>query len=185
MTGESGPDRPPGAPTRAHVALVLVRGTAIAIGLLVAYYATPFRPVLDLGTLVRLVVGLVAVAALLLWQLRAIAESAHPVLRAVETLTVALPLFLLVFATTYTIMSEAQPASFSEDLSRTDALYFVVTVFATVGFGDIAPVSAAARVVVTIQMIADLVLLGLVLRALLNAVERGRARQRATRSREG
>jgi voltage-gated potassium channel len=167
--------------SRGRVALVLVRGTAIATLVLVAYYTTPFRIVLDLGTLIRLVAALVAVGVLLAWQVRAIARSTHPVLRAVETLTVALPLFLLVFAATYTVMSEAQPASFSEELSRTDSIYFVVTVFATVGFGDIAPVSAAARMVVTVQMIADLLLLGLVLRALLNAVERGRARQRGGR----
>jgi hypothetical protein len=162
--------------------LVLARGVAIAVSFLVVYYTIPFQPVVDLGTLVRLGVGLVAVAVLLAWQVRAIARSPHPVLRAVETLTVALPLFLLVFAATYTVMSEAQPSWFTEELSRTDALYFVVTVFATVGFGDIAPVSGVARVAVTLQMIADLILLGLVLRALLNAVERGRARQRQTRT---
>ena len=178
MTGEPGPGRPPGAPSRRRVATVLARGGAIAIGFGVVYYTTPFRPVVDLGTLVRLAVGLVAVAALLVWQLRVIARSAYPVLRAIETLTVALPLFLLVFAATYTVMSLAQPGSFSEDLSRTDALYFVITVFATVGFGDISPVSGLARVVVSVQMLADLLLLGLVLRALLNAVERGRAHQR-------
>jgi voltage-gated potassium channel len=80
------------------------------------------------------------------------------------------------------VMSEAQPASFSEALERTDALYFTVTVFATVGFGDISPVSDTARVIVTVQMIADLLLLGLVLRALLNAVDKGRARQAAARA---
>jgi hypothetical protein len=79
-------------------------------------------------------------------------------------------------------MSEAQPASFSEAMERTDALYFTVTVFATVGFGDISPVSDAARIIVTVQMIADLLLLGLVLRALLNAVDKGRTRQSATTS---
>lgn len=180
MGGEPGTGRPPGRPSRRRVATTLVRGSAIAIAFGVVYYTTPFRPVVDLGTLVRLAVGLVAVAALLIWQLRAIARSAYPVLRAIETLTVALPLFLLVFAATYTVMSLAQPGSFSEDLDRTDALYFVITVFATVGFGDISPVSTLARIVVSIQMIADLLLLGLVLRALLNAVERGRAHQRET-----
>jgi voltage-gated potassium channel len=158
--------------------MVLARGIVIAILFLVLFYTIPIKPVVDVGTLVRLVIGLVAVAALLAWQVRAIAQSPYPALRAVETLTVALPLFLLVFAATYTVISQAQPPSFSEELSRTDALYFVVTVFATVGFGDIAPVSAAARVLVTIQMVADLLLIGLVLRVLLNAVERGRARQR-------
>lgn len=168
----------PEAPSRGRVALVLARELTIATLILVIFYVTPLRVVVDFGTLVRLVAGLAAVGVLITWQLRAIARSPHPALRAADTLAVAIPLFLVLFAVTYTVMSQAQPASFSEAISRTDALYFAVTVFATVGFGDISPVSGAARVVVTVQMIADLLLLGLVLRAMLNAVERGQARQR-------
>jgi len=53
-----------------------------------------------------------------------------------------------------------------------------VTVFSTVGFGDIAPKSELARVVLIIQMIGDLAILGAGVRILLGAVRRGR--QRAT-----
>ena len=45
-------------------------------------------------------------------------------------------MLLLVFASVYVQIETSQPNSFSETLSRTDALYFTVTVFATVGFGD-------------------------------------------------
>ena len=62
-------------------------------------------------------------------------------LRVVETLSLSVPLFLLAFAALYFVTAYDTPASFSEALSRTDALYFTVTVFASVGFGDIAPVS--------------------------------------------
>ena len=37
-----------------------------------------------------------------------------------------------------------------------DALYFTTVTFATVGFGDITPVSQLARGVVTVQMIAGM-----------------------------
>lgn len=168
----------PHRPSRKRVALVLIRSLLIATLIVVIYYVIPLRAIVDVGTLIRLLIGLAAVAVLFGWQMRAIASSPHPGLRAIDTMIVAVPTFLLIFAATYTVMSAAQPASFSEEVSRTDALYFVVTVFATVGFGDISPVSGAARIAVTIQMIADLLLLGLVLRALLNAVERGRARVR-------
>ena len=50
--------------------------------------------------------------------------------------------------------------SFSQPLNHTDALYFTVTVFATVGFGDIIASTAAARLAVTGQMIIDLINLG-------------------------
>ena len=72
------------------------------------------------------------------------------------------------------MMSRGDSSSFTEDLSRTDALYLTVTIFSTVGFGDISPKLASARVVVSAQMILDLVLLGLGVRILLNAVQRGR-----------
>jgi voltage-gated potassium channel len=50
-------------------------------------------------------------------------------------------------------------------------------VFATVGFGDISPVSAAARVLASVQMIGNVVLIGLLVKTMLTAVERGRAQQ--------
>jgi voltage-gated potassium channel len=169
----------PEAVPRLRVLLVVVRGLLVTTGIVVLYYVIPLRTTIDVGTLVRLLLGLAAFAVLIAWQLRAIVRSPHPALRAVETIAVAIPVFLLMFAATYALMSAAQPAAFSEPMSRTDALYFTVTVFATVGFGDLSPVSTAARVVVTIQMIADLLLLGLVLRAVLDAVDRGKARAEA------
>ena len=79
-----------------------------------------------------------------------------------------LPLFLVLFAaSTYFVMERASAASFTEPLTRTDALYFAVTVFSTVGFGDISAKSEAARVVLIVQMLADLALLGAGIRVLL------------------
>lgn len=167
----------PAPPPRRRIAFVLARTLLVTVALVVVYYAVPLRTTLDVGTLIRLLGGLAALAALIAWQIRVIVRSPHPTLQAMETTAVAIPVFLLLFAATYSVMSLAQPAAFSEPMSRTDSVYFTVTVFATVGFGDISAVSTAARVVVTFQMIADLILLGVVLRAILAAVERGRARQ--------
>jgi uncharacterized membrane protein len=61
-----------------------------------------------------------------------------------------------------------------------DALYFAVTVFATVGFGDIAAHSQLARGVVTAQMIVDFLFLGIVARVLLGAVKVGRGAGQAS-----
>lgn len=160
--------------------VTLARALICTVLIVVVFYAIPLRMTIDVGTLLRLVAGLAVLGALIAWQLRGIARSPYPTLRAFETLAVAIPLFLLLFAATYTVLSQVDPASFSEPLSRTDAVYFTVTVFATVGFGDISPVSTAARVVVTLQMFANLLLLGLVVRAVLNAVDRGRGRLTAT-----
>jgi voltage-gated potassium channel len=52
-------------------------------------------------------------------------------------------------------------------------------VFSTVGFGDITPETQPARVVTMIQMLADLLMVGLVLRVMLGAVKAGRERRDA------
>jgi Ion channel len=93
---------------------------------------------------------------------------------------VVISVFLLLLAATYTLISQGQPDAFTTPTSGTHAVYFAVTVFATVGLDDISPVSQAARIVVIFQMIADQLLLGFVLRAFLDAMARGRARQRQT-----
>jgi len=54
---------------------------------------------------------------------------------------------------------------------------FTVTVFATVGFGDITATASVARLLVTGQMIIDLIILGLGARVILGAVSRGRQRR--------
>jgi hypothetical protein len=84
-------------------------------------------------------------------------------------------MFLLLFSAAYFLMSHADSANFSvATLSRTDALYFTVTVFATVGFGDIVPTSQVARLVVTAQMVLNLVVLGLVVRVIVGAAQHAR-----------
>ena len=60
-------------------------------------------------------------------------------------------------------------------MSRSDALYLTVTIFATVGFGDISAQTESARLFVTSQMLLDLVVLGLVIQVILGAVKRGKA----------
>ena len=88
-----------------------------------------------------------------------------------------IPRYLLLFASTYFLMERASAANFTQPLTRTDALYFSVTVFTTVGFGDIAAKSETARVVLIVQMLADLAVLGAGARVLLGAVNRGRQRR--------
>ena len=83
------------------------------------------------------------------------------------------------------MMEQSNPDDFNVDsLTRTDSLYFTVTVFATVGFGDITATSQAARVVVIAQMILDLLVLGLVVKVFLGAVEKGRGRQKTVQDSE-
>ncbi len=149
----------------------LVRAAMSTALLVVVYYVAPLDRPLDAGTWIAFVLGLVVFALIVVWQVRAITTSDAPRLRAVQAVAIGLPTLLLLFASTYVVISGAAPASFDEALGKTDALYFTVTVFATVGFGDIVPVSELARIVTMIQMIVGLVAVGLIAKIVLGAVQ--------------
>jgi voltage-gated potassium channel len=165
---------------RRRVALALLRASVTATVLVVLYYTVPATEAMDASTAVLLLAGLLVFAVVISWQIRAILVSRYPGLRAVEALAFAIPLFLLLFAMVYLKMADAQAQAFSEPLNRTDALYYTITVFSTVGFGDITPVTQPARVVTMVQMLGDLVVVGLVLQVMIGAVKAGRQRREAT-----
>ena len=151
---------------------MLTRSILVALLIVVAYYALPLDRPADIG-LVILVGGLLALAGILTWQIRMIVGSPFPRIRAAETLVVGIPLLLVVFASVYFLIGKAQVDSFSEAMSKTDAMYFTVTVFSTVGFGDITAKSELARTLVTIQMLFNLAVFGLVAKLIFGAVEMG------------
>lgn len=174
MSGEA-PGHESMFPPWGKVAASVARSCLSVAALLALYSVLPLAAA-PIGVAVTLlVVGLLALAGLVTWQFLAISGAQHPGLRAAEALAVAVTLFLVLFAATYLRWSEGTPTAFSEHLDRIDALYFTVTVFATVGFGDITALSPGARVVVTLQMVGDLLLLGLVVNAMLTTARRARA----------
>jgi len=83
-----------------------------------------------------------------------------------------IPFFLLLFASLYLSLAATFAGSFSERLDHTGSLYFTVTVFATVGFGDITPKTGGMQMLVTVQMLLNLAVLGLVIRILTSAAKR-------------
>lgn len=142
-----------------------------------AYYLLPLDQAFTPATVLVLIGGIVAVSLLLAWQIREITRAPRPELRAMEALATSAPLYLLLFATVYYLMGHNSAGTFSETLSRTDALYFTVTVFSTVGFGDITARTEAARLLVTGQMAVNLLLIGVAARLLVSAIQQGRLQQ--------
>ncbi|MFF7725595.1 potassium channel family protein [Streptomyces sp. NPDC008001] len=157
----------------------VLRPLGTSSGLVLAYYLLPLDQRFEGSTAVSLVLGLAAVAALFTWQIRSILRSPRPRLRAVQALATTVPLFLLIFAATYHVMAQADPGGFSEPLDRTDALYFALTVFSTVGFGDITPRSEPARIVAMLQMVGDVLLVGVAAHVVVGAVQSALARRPA------
>jgi voltage-gated potassium channel len=145
--------------------------------LVALYYLLPMDRGFDAHTIVLLIVYLAVFAVILIWRVRALFRSRYPGLRAVETLALVVPLYLLLFATTYFLAERADVGYFSEPLTRSSALYFSVTVFSTVGFGDITAKTDPARLVVTAQMLLDVILLGFGVRVFVGAVNLARGRR--------
>jgi hypothetical protein len=163
---------------RRLIGLAVLRSLATTTVLVGLYYLLPLDHLASVPLAVTLVAGLLVLLAVAAWQLRLIIGARHPAARAVQALATTVPLFLLLFASAYFVMARASPASFSNHLTRTDALYFTVTIFSTVGFGDITATSQAARLVVTAQMILDLLALGLGIRVFIGAVQRAQQAHR-------
>ncbi len=78
-------------------------------------------------------------------------------------------------------MSHAQPGSFSEPLNHVRSIYFVITVISTVGFGDITPKTDAAMIVVSFQIMLDLILLVGIVRTIFFAAQVGVRRRQSER----
>lgn len=163
-----------------RIAVTAVLRTLATLTLVVAiYFLMPLDHAMNGATVAELAVGVLALLGIVAWQLRGIVRSDYPGIRAVEGLAFTVPLFILLFATTYFLIDHAQPETFGQRLSRIDCMYFSATVFTTVGFGDITAKGQTARVIVTVQMMLDLVVIGVVARLVVSAIKIGQQRRTA------
>ena len=157
-----------------------IRILAMTGGLLVLYALVPIPGTSGIGALVGMAIGLIGFLVLIGLQIRTIVRAEHPVLRAFEVVAFAVPLLVAVFAFTYLSLSRQEAVSFTEHLDRVGALYYTVSTLSTVGFGDIAARSDAARILVTVQMLFDLALIGVLVRLLILVTRAGLRRQSAS-----
>ena len=122
----------------------MLRALGSTAALVVIYYLLPLDHASTGAAVIMLVVGLVVLVVLVVFQVRSMIASPFPGLQALEALAISVPLFLLLFASAYVVMATISASNFSQPITRTNALYFAVTVFATVGFGDITARTEAA-----------------------------------------
>jgi hypothetical protein len=158
---------------RSHVVKTGIRALVTAALLVFLYFVLPVENRPHQSVVLRLAVALVVFVVILANEIRLISGHDRPMLRATVAMATIIPLFIVLFAWIYLTMARAYPAAFGVPLSRISALYFTVTVFSTVGFGDITPKTDVARLVVTVQMLADLAVVAVVIRLILGAAARG------------
>ncbi|CAB4946126.1 MAG: hypothetical protein F2840_06300 [Actinobacteria bacterium] len=116
-------------------------------------------------------------------QVKKVTHAAHPAVRSVEALVLVATMFLAVFASIYVMISSQSPGSFTESLDHFTAYYFSLTVLATVGFGDITPISDGARLACMVQMALDIAFIGATVKILGGTASRA-MRDRAKRAAE-
>jgi hypothetical protein len=161
--------RPPVAP--GDVLRTLLRVAATMTAVFVAYALVPATRHTTTATVVVFVLALGAFAVLIGFEIRSVLRATHPALRAIEVIAVIFPIFVVAFSIIYLKMSQSSDHTFNQPLDHISSLYFTVVSFGTVGFGDIVPTTDGARLVVMVQIILDLIFIGLVARLLLGAVQ--------------
>jgi hypothetical protein len=158
-----------------------LRTITIVAALMTWYYLAPLDHFSWLSLGIALIIGVAVVVFVAVYQVRAVLGSAYPAIRAIEALAAIVFFFLVLFSILYFVLAKDSTTAFNvTSLTRTDSLYFTVTTFSTVGYGDIAAASQTARLVVVVQIVLDLILLGLGLRVLVSAVQISRSRRATT-----
>ena len=155
---------------RRPVLTMLWHTTLTLVLLTLVYYVLPrHRPWRDgasIGLFLLAVALLICLLLLLRTELRLVKNRLPPMLARVQLLLTLLYGLILVFALVYSFVAHNAPHQFEGIHTRTDALYFTVTTIATVGYGDIHASQTFAKVLVTLQMLFDLVYLGTAFRFL-------------------
>ena len=117
-----------------------------------AYYALPIGLFGIMGTwifVVAFALGLSGVAILIAREVQRYRLGGGA---SITRVVVSLYLAVLFFASIYYGLSVHKPTSITSLTTKTDALYFALSISSTVGFGDIHAVSQLARAIVTVHM---------------------------------
>jgi voltage-gated potassium channel len=133
---------------------------AALLGLVVVlYFTVPVTLERRADEVVQLVVSLAVLAILsvaVVWEVRLQIVDAD---RRIDGLVLALTISVLAFALGFYVMDQRSPGQLVGIDTRLDALYFTVTTLLTVGFGDIHAEGQAARALVLVQMLFNIVII--------------------------
>ena len=140
----------------------------IGTGLMfLAYWLTPFDNQYGVHPFVVMLLLLAVFGLFIYFSVRRVLYDNFPQLKAIQVAIFSVTFYLYGFAALYLGMSVTDPSHFTEPLSHVGAFYFTVVVASTVGFGDITPNDDISRIIVTAQMLVNIALIGVGVRAIL------------------
>lgn len=140
--------------------------TAVAAAPIVVIGVYAVAP-LDSAPWLGVVAGLAAIGVtipLAARRVRRVRTSDRPVLDATAAIALFSTVLVIGFASMYYVVAAHRPGEIDGIDTKIDALYFTVTTAATVGFGDITADGQLARLLVTLNMVFNIVALGATVR---------------------
>jgi voltage-gated potassium channel len=167
-----------GVPLNRRDITLAILGTVgrLALGFVFIFLLMRMVPNDDSGSAIpAIVIALVASTLYILFfrrQLRSVYRAKYPTLRAAEALVLVAAMFLAIFSMLYVMVSHGDPEAFTEPLTSFTSYYFALTVLATVGFGDITPVSTVARSITMVQMAFDIAFIAVLIRVMGGAAKK-------------
>jgi len=105
------------------------------------------------------VVAMLAYVGLTAFAVRRLRTAHKPVLEGALLLAIMATLLIMSFSWMYLSLAAADPAAFTEPITKISGIYFTVSIISTVGFGDITAKTDLARMTVTAQMLLGITLL--------------------------
>jgi hypothetical protein len=142
---------------------------------MVVYFVLPLDD--ELGRVLALVLVVLAAASLIPLSIRQaglVLRSPDPLFDAVRCIVSAVVFLIVAFSAAYYVLGTGYDGEIEGIETKLDAVYFTVTILATVGFGDITANGQVARGLVTAQMVVNLAVLAVALRVVSWALkERG------------
>ncbi len=170
-----------------HAAAITLT-SAVVVALMIVAYAIAPEPEAGWDVWEFVLFGALALSVytgLLIASVIRLYTSPRPLIEGALFIIVMIALLILSYSWMYLSLSESQPESFTEPLTKISAAYFTVTVLSTVGFGDITPVLDTPRMIVTTQMLIGLTLFTVALKTVTGSAKRAmqiRADHRADHS---
>lgn len=168
--GQSG-----GAAVRSHawpVTLLILRtvGALVVMGLVYAW--VPIEGLQGRGVALGGLFVLIVFGVNLAWQLHRISKSRYPLAEGGLAVASVAVVSVLAWALVYLSLSDGSPNAFNVELDKVSAYYFAVTVLGTVGFGDIHAVTRSAMLLVSAQILTNLLIVTAALRLVFAAGQR-------------
>ena len=131
-----------------------------------------------IGDVIFMLLCAVAFLYFFRWQVSSIHRSVTPEARWLEALIVLGFFFVTVFARAYRIIDLGYPHAFTQPMDLLNSYYYALGVLSTAGDGVLAPLVPVAKMLSMAQIIADLALIGLLVRVLTGAATKAVKRRK-------